>query len=177
MSQRISNFGFRISYSDIAAEEAQPIGSAGVNHEPVTEHDQVGSPGGPTQGRANLHGVQIDQEKSRTIIGLQSDQNIAGMQVIVHDAGLVNLMEKLAESTGQSASNAFLPRGFEGRQGLLDKGAERLGIFETSRDQEIFAGTPSFAAFAEAQRDDGRNAASGDGLSTFELHGCLRRSH
>src|SRR5712692_6062458 len=111
------------------------------------------------------------------VFSLQTDQNIAGVQVIVHDAGLVNLMEKLAESTGQSASNAFLPRGFEGRQRLLDKGAERLGIFETSRDQEIFAWTPSFAAFTEAQRGDRRDAEVGYGPSAFEFHGRLRRPH
>src|SRR5256885_159696 len=83
--------------------------------------------GFPTRRSANPDGVQVDQEKSRPIVGFQPDEDVAGVQIIMQDAGLMNLSNEGAQCPSQTMPHRDQSIPLQSGQSLFDKGAQRLG--------------------------------------------------
>ena len=95
----------------IALPEAQPIGSAGAQAEPAVEDDQVVPAGGPVQRPAQVDRVQVDQVQHDFVVLGPSKKEIAGVQVGVSNAGLVQMGHKSAQGHRQPLPENGLPSG------------------------------------------------------------------
>ena len=118
--------------------------------------------------------MQINQEESGLIVRFQPNQNVAGVQIVVQDSGLVNLSDKDTQLSSQPLTHKDLPGIRKGRKGLLNKRAERLRILKTPGDEETVSRSPAVDTLAQAEGRRGWNSTICHGASTFELHRRFR---
>src|SRR5262249_10614400 len=118
--------------------------------------------GRPTQRPANANGVQVDQVKDRQV-ALQVDEQIAGMEIAMSDAGVVDAGQQATQLRSEPVSKLGLPPWRPAPKRACKELAQRYGVIQAARDQEAVAGRSAIAAFAETQGNNGRHVAGGHG--------------
>jgi hypothetical protein len=81
-----------------------------------------------------LNGVQVNEEEGKLILRLESNQQVAGVQVVVQDAGIMNLSNEFSQLPGQAMADADDPGQIQLGHHLIDKAIERLGAFQRMCD-------------------------------------------
>src|SRR5207244_1942489 len=98
---------------------------------PPIEHDQIGPARPPTERPAQSDRVQVDQVQIGMVVVLQANQQIARVQILVCNAGVVETGHELAQGLGQALSQTDSSAGVKLRQRPLQKRIQRLRIVET----------------------------------------------
>src|SRR6266702_8521638 len=74
----------------VSSPKPQPVRPGSAHAEPLVEQHQVVPARAPTKRPPYSHGMEIDQKEMRSILFIESKQDIAGMEIIVTNAGIMH---------------------------------------------------------------------------------------
>ena len=162
-----------ISSFEVSFPKAQAVRPIDAQREPAIDHHQVFAALLPIEGRAHLDGEQIDDEELHPIVAAQADEQIARMEIMVQDAGLMNAGNQLAQFGRQFLPQARRARLGIGRQHGGKEEVQRNAIVNALGDEDAFAGADVRFLLGEGQRKDRRDAALIGSEHAVEFEACL----
>src|SRR5437773_5903974 len=121
--------------------------------------------------------MEINQEQLRAIVQFQPHEDVAGMQVIMQDASLMDLSNKGAQLPGQALPDANAPIRLQSSQRLFDERAQRLGMIQTPSQEKAIARPRASRPLGHTEGGDGRNPSCGNRQSALKFHHGFRGSN
>src|SRR5438128_638049 len=120
----------------VRAPKPQAIDPSDTHREPAIQHDEIGATRLPSQRAAQRYGVQVDQIEQRSIVARTAKQQVAGMEIVVADAGVMHTGDEFTECLRQPNAHSRLSVRLPGRQRSLDEFAQWHGLVETLHDEK-----------------------------------------
>ena len=106
------------------------------------------APGGP-------QGVEVDQGEMRAVVGVEADEEVAGVEVLVDEAGVVEVGRQLGRWRAPATARTFADRrGRHPREPPLDELVERDGLGDRQGDQVVLEEEVPLPLLAQGDRVD-----------------------
>src|SRR5262249_46472846 len=113
---------------------------------------------GPAQWKARSQRIEIDHRQDRLLALIDPDQDVAGMKILVDEAGIMEPRRQGGEHLREPVPDSRLARFGPSRQALLDEFVERPGIGDRRGDQIILEQEESLPLLAQRDRRDRRHS-------------------
>ena len=112
----------------------------------------------PTHGSDLPEGVEVDEGKLRRVRLVEPDEQVAGVEVLMEEARVVEVGGQLGDGDGEPLPHPDLAGRLHRRQSSLDELVERHGVGDGGGDEIVLEQEVILALLAEGDGGDGRHA-------------------